>query len=68
MAHLQNVSMSALKYARLFEGSYLRLAQWCFSRTGSRWSSFSAELNPVQAQLIERLVQFYQALGGGWQQ
>jgi multidrug efflux system outer membrane protein len=36
----------------------------------SETNDFAAELNLVQAQLNERLalVQFYQALGGGWQQ
>jgi hypothetical protein len=51
-AHLQDVSMSALKYARLFEGSYLRLAQWCFGWTGSRWSSINTAARVKKINLV----------------
>jgi hypothetical protein len=44
--------MSALKYARLFEGSYLRLAQWCFGWTGSRWSSINTAARVKKINLV----------------
>jgi hypothetical protein len=47
--------MSALKYACLFEGSYLRLAQWRFGWTGSCWSSINTAARVKKINLVRVL-------------